>query len=65
MDASHIPDEEACHAHNLNWTNSWVNFDDVGRAYLALFQIATFKGWIPIMNDAVDSRQASFGTFLN
>lgn len=59
MDASLIPDEMACHDNNLTWVNSWVNFDDVGRAYLALFQIATFKGWVPIMYDAVDSRQAS------
>lgn len=33
-----------------------MNFDHVGKAYLCLFQVATFKGWIPIMNDAVDSR---------
>ena len=25
-------------------------------AYLSLFQIATFKGWLAIMNDAIDSR---------
>ena len=33
-----------------------MNFDHVGMAYLSLFQVATMKGWIPIMNDAVDSR---------
>lgn len=33
-----------------------MNFDHVGKAYLCLFQVATFKGWIQIMNDAIDSR---------
>ncbi len=33
-----------------------MNFDHVGKAYLCLFQVATFKGWIGIMNDAIDSR---------
>lgn len=34
-----------------------MNFDHVGKAYLCLFQVATFKGWIQIMNDAIDSRE--------
>jgi hypothetical protein len=57
LDASIVDDQEACLANNYNWVNSWVNFDDVGRAYLALFQVATFKGWTAVMNDAIDSRQ--------
>ena len=32
-----------------------ISFDNVPIAYLSLFQIATFKGWMDIMNDAVDS----------
>lgn len=36
-----------------------MNFDHVGKAYLCLFQVATFKGWIQIMNDAIDSREVS------
>ena len=36
-----------------------MNFDHVGKAYLCLFQVATFKGWIQIMNDATDSRQVT------
>jgi voltage-gated sodium channel type IX alpha len=32
-----------------------ISFDNVGLAYLALFQIATFKGWMDIMDNAVDS----------
>ena len=31
-----------------------ITFDNVPMAYLALFQIATFKGWMDIMDDAVD-----------
>lgn len=34
-----------------------MNFDHVGMAYLSLFQVATFKGWMQIMKDATDSRE--------
>ncbi|XP_017780931.1 PREDICTED: sodium channel protein para isoform X5 [Nicrophorus vespilloides] len=53
-----IPDYNACIAENYTWENSPMNFDHVGKAYLCLFQVATFKGWIQIMNDAIDSREA-------
>lgn len=36
--------------------NAAMNFDHVGKAYLCLFQVATFKGWMQIMADATDSR---------
>ncbi|XP_029444268.1 sodium channel protein type 5 subunit alpha-like isoform X9 [Rhinatrema bivittatum] len=39
------------------WTNVKVNFDNVGAGYLALLQVATFKGWMDIMYAAVDSRE--------
>ncbi|XP_065082851.1 sodium channel protein para isoform X35 [Ochlerotatus camptorhynchus] len=52
-----IPDVNACIAENYTWENSPMNFDHVGKAYLCLFQVATFKGWIQIMNDAIDSRE--------
>lgn len=54
-----IPDRNACNAENYTWENSPMNFDHVGKAYLCLFQVATFKGWIQIMNDAIDSREVS------
>ncbi|KAM4727672.1 sodium channel protein type 2 subunit alpha-like isoform 2-T2 [Anableps anableps] len=38
------------------WTKVKVNFDNVGLGYLSLLQVATFKGWMEIMNAAVDSR---------
>ncbi|XP_060112942.1 sodium channel protein type 2 subunit alpha-like [Heteronotia binoei] len=39
------------------WMNVKVNFDNVGIGYLSLLQVATFKGWMPIMYAAVDSRR--------
>lgn len=51
-----IPNRNVCEAENYTWENSPMNFDHVGKAYLCLFQVATFKGWIQIMNDAIDSR---------
>uniref|UniRef100_A0A8D0HSX7 Sodium channel protein n=1 Tax=Sphenodon punctatus TaxID=8508 RepID=A0A8D0HSX7_SPHPU len=41
---------------NLYWTTVRVNFDNVASGYLALLQVATFKGWIDIMYAAVDSQ---------
>ncbi|XP_041056361.1 sodium channel, voltage-gated, type I-like, alpha isoform X12 [Carcharodon carcharias] len=38
------------------WQNVKINFDNVGAGYLALLQVATFKGWMEIMYAAVDSR---------
>ncbi|KAM7346309.1 sodium voltage-gated channel paralytic isoform 39-T44 [Cochliomyia hominivorax] len=52
-----IPNRNACVSENYTWENSPMNFDHVGNAYLCLFQVATFKGWIQIMNDAIDSRE--------
>ncbi|XP_055922913.1 sodium channel protein para isoform X24 [Eupeodes corollae] len=52
-----IPNRNACENENYTWENSAMNFDHVGNAYLCLFQVATFKGWIQIMNDAIDSRE--------
>ncbi|XP_078316452.1 sodium channel protein para-like isoform X16 [Crassostrea virginica] len=45
-----------CEAKGYEWINSKVNFDNVLMAYLALFQVATYKGWIDVMNDAIDSK---------
>jgi len=42
-----------------------MNFDHVGNAYLCLFQVATFNGWMEIMRDAVDSRDVSAYKYLN
>nr|XP_042894950.1 sodium channel protein para isoform X2 [Parasteatoda tepidariorum] len=52
-----INDKDTCLAKNFTWANYAINFDNVLNAYLALFQVATFKGWIDIMYCAVDTRQ--------
>ncbi|RZC41995.1 Ion trans, Na trans assoc, and/or PKD channel domain containing protein, partial [Asbolus verrucosus] len=52
-----IPDFYSCMFNNFTWENSPMNFDHVGNAYLSLFEVAIFKGWIQIMNDAIDSRE--------
>ncbi|KAK2888922.1 hypothetical protein Q8A67_014297 [Cirrhinus molitorella] len=51
-------DCEALIANNdsARWKNVKINFDNVGAGYLALLQVATFKGWMDIMYAAVDSR---------
>ncbi|KAL1502277.1 hypothetical protein ABEB36_007443 [Hypothenemus hampei] len=45
-----------CDRLNYTWENSKISFDHVGVAYLALFQVATFEGWMEVMADAVDAR---------
>nr|AAC63049.1 voltage-gated sodium channel homolog BdNa1 [Bdelloura candida] len=39
---------------NITWINSKIHFDDVVNGLLALFQVATFKGWTDIIKDSVD-----------
>ncbi|KAM6169897.1 sodium channel protein type 11 subunit alpha [Rhynchocyon petersi] len=46
---------QCCSNEEYCWVNLKVNFDNVGMAYLALLQVATFKGWTDIMCAAVDS----------
>ncbi|XP_059496069.1 sodium channel, voltage gated, type V-like, alpha b isoform X4 [Stegostoma tigrinum] len=41
---------------DVRWHNEKINFDNVMMGYLALLQVATFKGWTNIMYAAVDSR---------
>ncbi|XP_056220870.1 sodium channel protein type 4 subunit alpha B-like isoform X2 [Seriola aureovittata] len=59
-EASFINNKSECEALNdtslFYWTKVKVNFDNVGAGYLALLQVATFKGWMEIMYAAVDSR---------
>ncbi|XP_010183792.1 PREDICTED: sodium channel protein type 5 subunit alpha-like [Mesitornis unicolor] len=66
---SEIKNKTDCLSANGTWTNSDVNFDNVGMGYLALLQVATFKGWMDIMYAAVDSRkideQPQFEAFLS
>ncbi|XP_055627097.1 sodium channel protein 60E isoform X2 [Toxorhynchites rutilus septentrionalis] len=51
-----VNDKWQCYALNYTWVNSKITFDHVGMGYLALFQVATFEGWMEVMADAVDAR---------
>eukprot|EP00064_Thunnus_orientalis_P000643 superscaffoldBa00000034_g644 len=49
----------------VRWKNVKINFDNVGAGYLALLQVATFKGWMDIMYAAIDSRKIITKVFLS
>ncbi|KXJ05965.1 Sodium channel protein 1 brain [Exaiptasia diaphana] len=54
-----INNKSDCLAHaddGYRWENSKINFDNVINGFLALFQVATFEGWMEVMDDAVDTR---------
>ncbi|XP_054846939.1 sodium channel protein type 5 subunit alpha-like [Eublepharis macularius] len=57
--SSDIKNRSDCEKYNdtkkIYWTRVKVNFDNVGSGYLALLQVATFKGWMDIMYAAVDA----------
>ncbi|XP_062362075.1 sodium channel protein type 5 subunit alpha-like [Cinclus cinclus] len=59
--STEIKNKTDCEMYNntgkIFWVNVKVNFDNVGSGYLALLQVATFKGWMDIMYAAVDSRE--------
>ncbi|XP_053598439.1 sodium channel protein 60E isoform X2 [Microplitis demolitor] len=56
LDISIVNTKNDCLSGNYTWENSKITFDHVGIAYLALFQVATFEGWMEVMEDAVDAR---------
>ncbi|XP_072389146.1 sodium channel protein 60E-like isoform X1 [Diabrotica undecimpunctata] len=56
LDVSIVNTKWDCLTQNYTWINSKISFDHVGIAYLALFQVATFEGWMEVMADAVDAR---------
>ncbi|GFY38899.1 sodium channel protein 60E [Trichonephila inaurata madagascariensis] len=51
------PDVGQCLTLNYSWVNRDINFDNVGNAYLALFQVATFEGWMEVMEYATDTTE--------
>ncbi|XP_035702487.1 sodium channel protein 60E isoform X2 [Folsomia candida] len=61
LDAELVPTREVCceksSIANYSWINTTPNFDNVLEGYLALFQIATFEGWMELMRSAVDSTE--------
>lgn len=37
------------------WVNKGVNFDNIGMAMMALFEMATLEMWLAVMYDGVDA----------
>ncbi|XP_033734214.1 sodium channel protein type 4 subunit alpha A-like isoform X1 [Pecten maximus] len=55
VEPTEIANRSMCNStEGYKWINARVNFDNVLNAYLALFQVATYKGWTLIMDDAID-----------
>ncbi|KAI3378578.1 hypothetical protein SNEBB_007102 [Seison nebaliae] len=52
---SGVTTKAECFTQNGSWDNSLVNFDNVPTGILALFQIATFEGWMELMEDGVNA----------
>merc|ERR1719245_2786638 len=58
VSAEIVPNVRACLSeNNTEWVNSPITFDHVGHAYISLFEVAIFKGWLDIMYSATDSRE--------
>lgn len=60
LGADFVANRNACSDKRYEWTNEPVNFDNVIEAYLSLLQVATFKGWIQLIRDAVNSRVSRY-----
>ncbi|XP_064475209.1 sodium channel protein type 4 subunit alpha A-like isoform X2 [Ornithodoros turicata] len=54
LSADLVPDRKTCHMLGYAWENAQVNFDNLALASLALFQVATFEGWIEVIEAAID-----------
>ena len=44
-----------CEAAGLSWRANFLNFDNIGAAYLSLFALTTLEGWAEIMWAGLDS----------
>ncbi|XP_077988400.1 sodium channel protein 1 brain-like isoform X2 [Glandiceps talaboti] len=51
-----VDDKADCLALNETWFTPDINFDHVPNGLMALFQVATFEGWMEVMQDSVDCR---------
>ncbi|KAL3231877.1 hypothetical protein MRX96_023145 [Rhipicephalus microplus] len=54
LDPGLVPDRATCHMLGYSWTNENVQFDNLGEASLALLQVATFEGWIEVIENVLD-----------
>lgn len=44
-----------CKEKDYIWEKSYMDFNDVINSYYSLLEVGTFKGWIAVIGDAVDS----------
>uniref|UniRef100_A0A665W255 Voltage-dependent T-type calcium channel subunit alpha-1H n=1 Tax=Echeneis naucrates TaxID=173247 RepID=A0A665W255_ECHNA len=51
-----------CHPGNINPHKGAVNFDNIGYAWIAIFQVITLEGWVDIMYYVMDAH--SFYNFI-
>ena len=66
FDAAVVDNRTQCLEGGHEWVTSFPNFDHALNGYLSLVHVAIFKGWVPIMYDAVDSREVSCcASYLN
>ncbi|XP_050043855.2 sodium channel protein type 4 subunit alpha A-like [Dermacentor andersoni] len=54
LDPDLVPDRATCHMLGFSWTNENVHFDNLAEASLALLQVATFEGWIEVIENVLD-----------
>uniref|UniRef100_UPI00358FD224 voltage-dependent T-type calcium channel subunit alpha-1H-like n=1 Tax=Myxine glutinosa TaxID=7769 RepID=UPI00358FD224 len=51
-----------CHTGHVNPQNNAINFDNIGYAWIAIFQVITLEGWVDIMYYVMDAH--SFYNFI-
>lgn len=44
-----------CERLHGSWDRPLIHFDNTLYAYLALFQVATFEGWMEVMEASIDA----------
>ena len=54
MDTTVASKAQCLNKTGVQWFNSKMNFDNVASGFLSLFEVATFQGWMEIMQDAVN-----------
>lgn len=56
LSADKVRDTQSCVEQNYTLINARTNFDNLPNALFSLLEVATFKGWIALIQNAVDSR---------
>ena len=61
----YIATREECLQLGYRWQSFRTNFNNLGRALVSLFEIATLEGWIEVMRVGVDSTSQDHAPVLN